>query len=110
MGDDPKGDKPPKCEDGDMMSVGPDLGGVRPFIRHTADHRIEAGLAKVTEPGAPMPENALLLKHRAGTSLYDVHPLEGGSDHKNGPAQVATDAYRTGWDNIFGKKPTVGLA
>ena len=27
-----------------------------------------------------------------------------------GPAQVATDEYREGWDRIFGNKPDVGLA
>lgn len=28
----------------------------------------------------------------------------------SGPAQVATPAYRAGWDAIFGKKPAVGQA
>jgi hypothetical protein len=28
----------------------------------------------------------------------------------SGPAQVATDAYRQGWDNIFGGKRSVGQA
>ncbi len=30
--------------------------------------------------------------------------------HRNGPAQVATPAYRDGYDRIFGKKQTVGEA
>lgn len=29
---------------------------------------------------------------------------------KCGPAQVATDAYRTGWETIFGKDVEVGQA
>ncbi len=28
----------------------------------------------------------------------------------DGPAQVASDAYRDGWDTLFGKKQVVGQA
>jgi hypothetical protein len=28
----------------------------------------------------------------------------------DGPAQVASDAYRTGWEGIFGKRPPIGQA
>ena len=28
----------------------------------------------------------------------------------DGPAMVNSDAYRSGWDGIFGKKPAVGQA
>jgi hypothetical protein len=38
------------------------------------------------------------------TTVYEGRATEGG------PAQVATPAYRDGYDRIFGKKPTVGLA
>ncbi len=31
-------------------------------------------------------------------------------EHRNGPAQVATPAYREGYDRIFGGKQKVGLA
>ena len=29
---------------------------------------------------------------------------------KSGPSQVATEQYRTGWENVFGAKQTVGVA
>jgi hypothetical protein len=36
--------------------------------------------------------------------------IEFSSDEKSGPAQVATPAYRAGWEGVFGKKPVVGQA
>jgi hypothetical protein len=36
---------------------------------------------------------------------YDVESLYGG----DGPAQVATESYRSGWDAIWGKKPVSEL-
>lgn len=41
----------------------------------------------------------------AARELRVEHALAAGA----GPAQVATDAYRQGWDNIFGKR-VVGQA
>lgn len=43
--------------------------------------------------------------------MYDiVKPLVTSSSalqaDRNGPAQVATDSYRNGWDQIFGSKKT----
>ncbi len=41
---------------------------------------------------------------RDASTIYTVRATS------DGPAQVATPAYREGYDRIFGKKPTVGLA
>lgn len=42
----------------------------------------------------------------------DVTPLYGSERRAttSGPPQVATEAYREGFDRIFGKAPTVGIA
>lgn len=37
-------------------------------------------------------------------------PLESIYKNTSGPAQVATPAYRDGYDRIFGKKQKVGIA
>jgi len=31
-------------------------------------------------------------------------------EEANGPAQVATPAYRNGWENVFGQKMPIGQA
>lgn len=107
MADDTKKDAP--CTD--HLVAGPELeGGVRPFIRHTADHEIHVGTMRLVKEGAPMMpgEGAFALRDR-GEGHFDVTPLvepqpkaEGG--HK-GPARVNTRAYQEGWDALFGKRP-----
>ncbi len=113
---DPKGPEHAEqgsCQDGDMISVGPNLGGVCPIVRHHADHKIEAGLARIVQPGEqPTGPNPLYLEHRHG-NLFAVKPLsKGGSDRATGKShsKAATPAYRENYENIFGKKPQVGQA
>ncbi len=116
MADDEKGSKQSDhhCPGGDVISVGPDLGGVCPFIRHRPDHSVESGMAKIVRPGDP-PTTAtpLMLTHRQG-SEFDVHVMsKGGSDGPSktkGPSKVNSPAYKDGWDSIFGKKAPVGQA
>lgn len=116
MADDSKGPKTTahpdhhSCDDGDMISVGPNLGGVCPFVRHHSDHHLETGLARIVGPEdhATSP-NPLLLEHRRG-NVFAVKTLsKGGSDAK-GPAKVNSPAFKENWDTIFGKKAPVGLA
>lgn len=40
----------------------------------------------------------------------DDCPNRPASQAKSGPAQVATDDYRKGWDNVFGIRQPVGEA
>ncbi len=102
MADEENGEKP-KCTDGETVHVGPDLGGIRPILHHRADHTLVAGMARVVDPKDIPPDATrhLHLAHREG-NLFDVL--------KSGPSQVSTPAYRSGWDNIFGKKAPVGQA
>jgi hypothetical protein len=112
MADDEKGCKDPDCRDGDMIAVGPNLGGVCPIVRHRADHSVEPAFARIVPPGeAPSTPDALYLEHQRD-NLFAVKPLSrGGSDGaRKGPAKVTTQAFRDNYDNIFGKKATVGQA
>jgi hypothetical protein len=57
--------------------------------------------------GQPIPPGAELLRHLGGDCYESLGPLDGQS---SGPLQVASPAYREGYDRIFGRKPTVGYA
>jgi hypothetical protein len=90
--------------------VGPDLGGVRPFVRHHSDHEFQAGLAKMVDPSEPPPDNAVRLRHREGM-VFDVSPpATTTSATSRGPAQVSTESYRRNYDTLFGVKQVVGQA
>lgn len=113
MADDEKGCKNPDCGDGDMIAVGPVLGGICPIVRHRADHSLEASMAKIVQPGeAPATANALYLEHRR-ENLFAVKPMSrGGSD--TAPSSkcmsIPSKAFQDNYDNIFGKKAPVGQA
>jgi hypothetical protein len=114
MADDDKGGKEPSCGDGDTVAImGPTVGGLCPIVRHHADHSVEAGMARVISPEeAVSAPSALFLEHQRD-NLFSVTTLSrGGSDGgvRKGPAKVSTQAYLNNWDNIFGKKPSVGQA
>lgn len=57
--------------------------------------------------GQPLQKDAVILKHHEG-SLYEVEPVF-PSDGK-GPAKVTSNAYRQGWEGIFGSRSPVGDA
>lgn len=72
---------------------------------------IELGEIRAVEEGKPLHGDLVRLKQRKEHErLFDVevlveHPraqLQEGS--RSGPAQVATDAYRSNWDAIFGAR------
>ena len=114
MGDDGKDCKDPECSDGEMIAIGPNLGGVVPFVRHRADHKVEHGVGKIVQAGEQTPEmkNPVVLMHRRD-NLFDVKPMsKGGSDRAMGKShsRAATPAYCDNWDMTFGKKPPVGQA
>jgi hypothetical protein len=95
-----------ECDCGDEIVLGPDLGdGTRPAIRHTADHRMEAGLVRQVKDGEPLPEDAMYVERIEG-NRYSCKPA---LEHK-GPSLAATPEYRNGWDRIFGGRQEVGQA
>ena len=90
----------------DIITVGPEVGpGERPFVRCDAENTVTAGILKTYGPDDKIPadQEVLTLKH-CGGPVYEVT-----GTHK-GPPKVTTQAYRNGWDGIFGKKQPVGQA
>jgi hypothetical protein len=94
---------------GDVVLVGPPLGegGSDGFavLRRRAD-QLELGAIRELREGRPIDGGELvrLKPRREHGRLFDVEvlaelPRPGGG----GPPQVATEAYRTGWEAIFGE-------
>jgi len=99
----------PGCGGDEFVIPGPQLpGGARMCLHHGVDHTVRTGVMRPFEDGKPLDERAVLLEHREGTGLYNVvGPV---SDLRKGPSKVNSPAFKRGWDNIFGRKPTVGEA
>jgi hypothetical protein len=91
-------------------------------IRRRGDH-LEAGALQPLREGAPIRGEVVALKPRKSfPALCDVEVLyqppaqpaaaseevprasAGASPPRKGPAQIATDRYRTNWDSIWSRK------
>lgn len=79
---------------------------------NTAVHRDAEGNERhiryePAKEGEPLKPGADLMSvsNECRDGWHDVEVL-----YRSGPAQVATPAYREGYDRIFGKKAEVGLA
>lgn len=104
-----------KCKDGDTLLLGPVVSdnGTRACIRHLPDHRVGVGFMRPLRDGQPIHGGEVVsLKHveenrYAVTSLYGSpvpHEDTPAADEAQGPARVTTEAYREGWDRIFGPR------
>ncbi len=98
-----------KCDGKDIVQVGPRLpNGSFLGVRHLPDHTRELGEIRSLEDGKPLDDGALLLSEREGEDVLDV--VSGGTvaDLKQGTlpggGQVATPAYREGYDRTFGSR------
>ncbi len=97
-----------KCDGKDIVQVGPRLpNGSFLGVRHLPDHTREFGEVRSLEDGKPLDDRALLLSEREGEdNVLDV--VSGGtiSNLKEGTlpggGQVATPAYREGYERTFG--------
>jgi hypothetical protein len=105
----------------DVLQLGPDLGnGTHPFVRHRPGCDIEAGVLKAHQPGndeaTPACDGMVRLHHSGHGQVYNVetlyerNPRGVAPEAHDGPAMVATEAFRDGWDRIFGVNKTVGQA
>jgi hypothetical protein len=99
----------------DVVILGPptaDGAGVQ--VLRARDEKVEVGELRALEEGRPIHGEVVTLAPRKDNPrVCDVKdsyraPAATGPalalTHK-GPAKVATEAYRDGWDEIFGKKP-----
>lgn len=66
------------------------------------EERLEVGAIRPVEEGKPLQGELVSLRPREGTPLYDVEVQYAPPRAHAGPARVSTDAYRSGWDAIFG--------
>jgi hypothetical protein len=97
---------------GDIAMVfGKDANGVHILRRRSEEAPIEAGLLRPMREGKPISGEVVSLTQRQDLPmLYDVRSEFGAptepSDRQtgDGPAQVASDAYRKGWDAVWGRR------
>jgi hypothetical protein len=108
---------------GDRMQIGPDRGdGLHPCVRHTPDHKISPGWVKPLKQGKPLNgASVVYLQYDPSIGDFEVKSTYEPNQPKDmstktqaspstGPAMVASDEYRSGWDRIFGQKAAVGEA
>ena len=107
---------PPASTSKDVVLLGPptaDGGGVH--VIRARDERIETGELRALQEGRPIVGDIVTLKPREAnprvcdvTESYTAPSVRAAQLGHKGPAKVATNAYREGWDEIFGEKPKTG--
>jgi hypothetical protein len=111
-------DAPAKKEDV-VFVHGPAEGGEGLRVIRKRDEVIELGELRSVQEGKPLHGELVKLSPREDNKrLFDVEVVvpreETQSGHaalkaKSGPAQVASEAYREGWEAIFGAREEPGL-
>lgn len=96
------------------MVVARDEEGVHILRRRSEESPVEMGLLKPMREGHPITGEVLTLKQREDVPLfYDVRSEFGGPEAPDapeakqpgdGPAHVTNDAYRRGWDAVWGRR------
>ena len=97
---------------GDIAMVfGKDENGVHILRRRSEEAPIEAGLLRPMREGKPITGEVVSLTQRQDHPMvYDVRSEFGAPEQApdrqpgDGPAQVASDAYRKGWDAVWGRR------
>ena len=87
----------------------PEQKGVAVLRQRAEGAPIEAGIVRPTREGEPIVGELVTLKPTSeGSPLCDVEVHVEAPSHANarakGPARVASNAYRSGWDEIFGAR------
>jgi hypothetical protein len=94
----------------DVVLLGPPTAdGAGVHVLRARDERIEAGELRPVQEGKPLVGELVSLRPRADapricdvTESWNPKGETAPGAHK-GPAQVATSAYRNGWEQIFAK-------
>ena len=104
---------PPKAPAGDIaLILGKDADGLHILRRRSEEAPIEAGLLRPMREGKPITGEVVSLTQRHDLPMVfnvksefstDIEPAERTA--VDGPAQVASDAYRKGWDAVWGNRP-----
>ncbi|MBX3188849.1 MAG: hypothetical protein KF819_17655 [Labilithrix sp.] len=92
----------------DVVVLGPptaDGNGVH--VLRAREERLETGELRAIAEGKPIVGEVVTLKPRDDNprvcDVQESYAAKAPASHK-GPAKVATQAYREGWDEIFGKR------
>ena len=102
----PRSPKPFK----DVAAVcGKDEHGLHILRRREEDGPLEGGILQPLEDGKPISGEVISMRRRKDVPfLFDVTTEVAAPSAElpaSGPAQVATDSYRRGWDAIWGRRP-----
>lgn len=94
----------------DVVLLGPPTAdGAGVHVLRAREERIEAGELRALEEGRPVVGEVVSLRPREGNprvcDVEDSFATPSASAARKGPAQVATSAYREGWDQVFAKAP-----
>lgn len=90
---------------------GPSDDGQGVNILRLREDRVETGELRAAKEGQPIHGELVKLEQRPENErLYDVEvlaeaPKPPAMAARKGPAKVVNEAYRDGWDQIFGKSP-----
>lgn len=107
----PASPEPTAAPPRDVVFVrGPSDDGQGVNILRLREDRVEAGELRAAKEGQPLHGELVKLEQRPEHErLYDVEVLAEApkppASSRKGPAKVASEAYRDGWDQIFGKAP-----
>ena len=100
------GEDAPKPPSQDVVLIGPpttDGDGVH--VLRARDEKLEAGELRPLVEGRPVVGEIVSLAPRKDEPrICDVKESWKPPPAHKGPAQVATDAYRDGWDAVFDKR------
>ncbi len=97
--------KPKRADEDVALVVGATDDAEKLAVLRKRGERVEAAVLSKAEQGKPIHGNLVKLSPREEPHLYDVETLhEAPRTDRAGPPQVATEAYREGWDRLFAKK------
>lgn len=82
------------------IAIGPEVKGGQIVHRQREDGSCQAGVLMPLSEGRPMLPGAELVDINKRGDRYTMRTVW----RNGGPAQVASPAYREGWDRIFGKE------
>jgi hypothetical protein len=95
----------------DVVLLGPPTAdGAGVHVIRAREERIETGELRALQEGRPIAgEIVTLAPRKENPRVCDVKDSWAPREAvQKGPAKVATNAYREGWDEVFGKKPARG--
>jgi hypothetical protein len=96
----------------DQLLLGPQVTpeGGRAFIRRQP-HQVSSGVCRPLKHGEVLMGDVVKLERVEGDLYNVVENLPSmTSPQASGPAMVSSDAYRSGWENVFGAKKAIAQA